>query len=219
VKRLRGVYGPPLAPPVADAYRLLLWEQVAYLTADSRRLEAFQLLEHTVGTSPESILGATDGALQAVTRHGGAIAYVRRAERLRQVAARVMEVWNGALDGAMKLPFAAARRELAIYPSIGEAGAERILLLSGAHPVFGLESNALRVLVRLGYGKEHRQWGAMYRAAQAAAGRELPRTVPARRAAYLLLRRHGQELCTRTSPTCLQCPLRPDCPTGAGRSA
>jgi endonuclease-3 len=204
---------------VRDAYQLLLWEQVAYLADDAKRNEAYRLLGESIGTKPMEILGATDSALRAVTRRGGAIAVAQRADRLRAVARRVWDVWNGSLRSAVRLPFPKARRELARYPSIGEPGAERILLLSGAYAVLGLDSNALRVLLRLGYGREFPQWAKTYKAVQAAAEDELPRTIASRRSAYLLLRHHGQELCRRSAPRCLQCPLRPDCPTGRGRSA
>ena len=219
VRQLRSEYGPPVAPPVRDPYLLLLWEQVAYLADDAKRLEAYRLLETSVGTKPMEILGASDAALRTVTRRGSAIAASQRADRLRVVARRVLEVWGGSLRSAARLPLQEARHELAKYPSIGEPGAERILLLSGAHAVLGLDSNALRVLQRLGYGREYPQWAKTYRAVQAAAGAELPLTVAARRSAYLLLRQHGQALCRRSAPRCLQCPLRPDCPTGRGRSA
>ncbi len=182
-------------------------------------LGGLAMLEERVGTRPEEILSASTGALRAVARRGGSIAVAQRAERLRTVARRVRDVWKGTLRAAVRQPLDQARRELAKYPSVGVPGAERILLLSGAHPVPGLDSNALRVLQRLGYGREYPQWGRTYRSVQEAAERELPRTVPARRLAYLLLRYHGQTLCRRSAPLCEACPLRPDCPTGSAGGA
>jgi endonuclease III len=199
---------------VRDPYLLLLWEQVAYLASDAERLAAYRLLEQRVGTAPTAILGASMAALRAVARRGGAIAVAARAGRLRTVARRVLEVWDGNLRPVLRLPLGAARRELARYPAVGPPGAERILLLCGSHPVLGLDSNALRVLLRLGLGKEHTQWAKTYRVVQLAAERELPATVAARRSAYLLLRLHGQTLCRRSAPRCDECPLQSDCPTG-----
>lgn len=192
---------------------------MAYLAADARRLAAYRFLEDRIGTTPADILGASPTALRAVTRRGGAIAVGQRAQRLRAVAERVLGEWDGDLRPVLRLPFAAARRELTRYPAVGEPGAERILLLCGARPVLALDSNALRVLRRLGYGREYPQWAKTYRAVQAAAQRELPATIAIRRPAYLLLRQHGQTLCRRSAPRCHQCPLQPDCPTGRGRSA
>jgi endonuclease III len=212
--KLRAFHGRPIAPPSRDPYHLLLWEQVAYLATDERRLTAYQELAKQVGLAPTAILAAPRSVLTAIARRGGAIAVNQRVQRLRDVAERVLGVWAGNLKRVLKLPFDAARKELTKYPAIGEPGAERILLLSGAYPVLGLDSNALRVLQRLGYGRTMRSYTATYRSAQAAASAELPETVPARRQAYLLLRHHGQTLCRRTAPRCPACPLEADCPTG-----
>jgi endonuclease III len=219
VRRLRSYYGSPVAPPVRDPYLLLLWEQVGYLADDEKRLAAFGLLQTSIGTRPRDIIDATTPKLQAVTRTGGGVAVAERAERLRTIAKRVLGEWDGDLRAVLALPLHEARRELTRFPSMGEAGAERILLLCGAHPVLALDSNALRVLTRLGYGREYPDWTKTYRAAQAAADAELPRTTVARRNAFLLLRQHGQTLCRRSAPRCLECPLRSDCPTGLKRRA
>lgn len=219
IRRLRSFHGPPMAPPFRDPYRLLLWEQVAYLADDADRLAAFRLLEERVGLSPAAILAAPIAKLRTVARRGGAIAVAQRAERLRAVARRVTKVWGGDLGPAGRLPFPEARRELTKYPAIGPPGAERILLLAGAHPVLGLDSNCLRVLLRLGYGREHPRWARTYEAVQAAAEKELPRTIAARRPAFLLLRHHGQTLCRRSAPRCPECALQADCATGRKRSA
>ena len=215
VRRLRAFHGVPVGPPSRDPYHLLLWEQVAYLADDDERLVAYRLLEQLVGLSPAAILTAPRSVLETVARRGGAVAVRERSERLRAVADRVLNRWSGNLKQALRLPVEEARRELTRYPTIGVPGAERILLLAGAYPVLGLDSNALRVLQRLGYGQALRSWGATYRSVQAAASAELAATVPARRLAYLLLRRHGQTLCRRSVPDCPACPLRPDCPTGS----
>jgi endonuclease III len=174
------------------------------------------LLEARVGLDPSDILHAPLATLRAVTRHGGAIAADERAKRLGATADRVIRKWNGHLEAALELPPAEARRELMKYPGVGGPGAERILLLTGTYPILGLESNSLRVLQRLGYGDVQAPWDEGYRDTQKAVDGELPRTVSARRAAYLLLKLHGRTVCRRTVPHCPECPLAADCPTGAG---
>jgi endonuclease III len=214
LRQLRRYYGPISPPPSRNPYHLLLWEQVGYLATDEKRLLAYQQLEKEVGLEPAAILAAPSSVLTRIVRMGGSIAIAQRVQRLRAVADRVLETWSGNLSRALKLPFEAARKELKKYPAIGEPGAERILVLSGAYPVLGLDSNGLRVLQRLGYGKPMRTYAATYRSVQAAASSQLPKTVPARREAYLLLRHHGQTLCRRSAPRCSACPVQPDCPTG-----
>jgi endonuclease III len=135
---------------------------------------------------------------------------------MRDVATTVRDTWRGSLRSVLRLPYDKARQALKAFPSIGPPGADKILLLTGARPVLALDSNALRVLLRLGYGREHKSYAASYASAQAAAMEALPRSVPALTRAFLLLQRHGKELCRRSSPRCTICPIRGTCPFGRG---
>lgn len=206
----------PLAPK--DPFQLLMWEYVAYLADDRTRASAFAELKATVGLRPRDVAGAPLPVLGAVARLGGSIAVAQRALRMRDVAVTVRDKWRGRLRGVLRLPYAEARRALKAFPSIGPPGADKILLLTGAQPVLALDSNALRVLLRLGYGREHKNYATSYASAQSAAMDELPRTVPSLTTAFLLLQRHGQELCRRSAPRCTSCPVRSGCPFGRGTS-
>lgn len=212
IAKLRAFHLEPEAPPVRGPYHLLLWEQVGYLADQPTRLAAYRALEERVGLAPRQILEASDGSLRAVARRGGGIAVAQRANRLRAVADRVHRVWNDNLRPVLALPLAEAVRELKKYPAIGGPGAERILLLCGSHPVLGLDSNALRVLQRLGYARIDAPWAKAYREAQAEAQKELPQTISALKRASLLLKEHGETVCRRSKPRCHECPLAADCP-------
>jgi endonuclease-3 len=219
VSRLKRFHGEPPEPPTSDPFGLIVWEQVGYLADDERRLEAYRMLEERVGLDPADILHAPLTTLRTITSHGGAIGVDERAKRLGAAADRVVKKWSGNLRTCLDLPMADAKKELTKYPGVGGPGAERILLLSRTHPILGLESNSLRVLQRLGYGAERATWADGYRESQAAADGELPRTIAARRLAYLLLKHHGRTVCRRTLPHCPECPLLDDCPTGAESKA
>jgi endonuclease III len=188
---------------------MILWENVAYLADDDRRQQAFQTLKTRVGTEPAQIVSASDEALLEVTRHG--ILADQFAKKLRKCAQIALEQFDGDLRPVLKLPFPKAKKALQKFPGIGEPGAEKILLLSRIYPVLALESNGLRVLLRLGFGEEKGSYSTTYRLVQ--------RDVEEARdgdgswliQAHLLLRRHGQELCRRSEPVCKGCPLAPDC--------
>jgi endonuclease III len=203
---------------VRDPYRLILWEQVAYLTGDAQRAKAFAELERRVGLAPHEILAAPITTLREIVRVGGSIGVPQRAARLHEVAERTLGEWDGDLDAVLELPFPQARRALTRFPSIGEPGAEKILLLAGAYPVLALESNGLRVLRRLGYGRDLKSYQQTYRLVQGLAEKELRRSVPVRREAFGLLRQHGQTLCKNSAPRCGGCPLVIHCPTGRARA-
>jgi len=109
------------------------------------------------------------------------------------------------------VPLPKARKALQKFPGIGEPGAEKILLFSKTYPVLALESNGLRVLVRLGFGEEKKNYATTYRLVQKAVGEGLDNDYTWLIQAHLLLRRLGQELCRRSEPMCDRCPLAADC--------
>jgi len=199
--------------PPKTALELVLWENVAYLVDDARRAAAFARLERDVGTRPEEILAASDEALYTIAEMGG-MHPQRRVAKLRTIAETVMEEFDGDLDGVLELPTAKAKRALKKFPGIGDPGAEKILLFTKTAPVFAIESNGLRVLLRLGYGKEQKSYAATYRSVRTALEDELPSRCDALISAHRLLRQHGQELCRRSHPRCEACPLRNHCPHG-----
>jgi endonuclease III len=210
IERLRKFYGDPPPPPVTDPFEQVLWENVAYLADDEKRARAFSQLHKTVGTSPKEILKAKPEKLLAVTRGGGIVPELR-AERLRQSAEIVEILLKGKLDAALGESLTKAKKTLRQFPTIGEPGAEKILMFAGKYPVLGLESNGLRVLLRLGFAQEQKSYSASYRAVQQALSGQLPKDCQSLIAAHQLLRKHGQELCKRSQPNCDECPLRESC--------
>jgi endonuclease-3 len=209
-------HGPQKSPAPSDPFQLLLWEYVGYLADDSTRAAAFGKLKTTVGLRPIEVAAAPLPVLSAIARLGGSIAVAIRASRMRDVAATVRDNWRGSLRGVLKLPYAEARRALKSFPSIGPPGADKILLLTGARPILALDSNALRVLLRLGYGREHKSYQTSYASAQTAAMAELPETVTTLQPAFLMLQHHGRTLCRNNHPKCTMCPVRNSCAFGGG---
>lgn len=215
VQALSRHYGDVRSLAPRDPFQAVIWEYVAYLTDDAERAAAFQVLKKKVGARPAALSEASPALLEAICRGGSAIAPKLRAERIRSTAARVREKFGGSLKKVMALSYKDARRILMSFPAIGPPGADKVLLLAGAHRVLALDSNALRVLLRLGYGTEQKSYAATYQSAQAAATPELKRSFAAFEKASVLLRRHGQELCRRTAPFCFRCPLQAVCPSAS----
>jgi len=208
VKALRSHYGPPEPLPTADPFELVLWDNVAYLAPPARRREAFELLRSTIGTSPKAILSATRAALEQVTSKG--ILKSSFAVKLRECAHIALADFGGDLKAVVHRPLDEAKRGLRSFPGIGEPGAEKILLFSGRRALLAPDSNALRVLVRLGLVREGSSYARTYAAARAATA-DLSTGVRAVQEAHLLLQQHGQTLCKRSAPLCAACPLERRC--------
>jgi endonuclease-3 len=208
VQLLRKHQGPPEPPPTTDPFELILWENVAYLAAPARRREAFELLKSSIGVSPKAILSARRQALERVTSRG--ILKATFAAKLRECARIATFDFGGDLGAVMRLPVDRAKRALRSFPGIGEPGAEKILLFAGRQALLAPDSNALRVLVRLGLVREGSSYSRTYAAARTLAGgfSTNPRLM---QEAHQLLQKHGQSVCKRAAPRCTECPLAREC--------
>ena len=119
----------------------------------------------------------------------------------------------------LRKPYAEAKRALKQFPTIGDPGAEKILLFCGLASGLPLESNGLRVLVRLGWGRLQKDYAATYRSVRDDLAPDLPSDPDRLKQAYLLLREHGKTLCKDKSPLCHECPLARDCDYATKRAA
>jgi endonuclease-3 len=211
LEKMERVHGRPGAPPFAGPFEMILWEMVAYLADDTRRLAAFEALRERVGFAPKKILAASKKLLGEITRIGGSIAAEERAERLQTAARLAVTECGGDLAAALKLSPPEAKKLLRKFPMIGEPGAEKILMMSGVLPVLALESNGLRVLLRLGFGEDGKNYAAAYRSVREAVSGELPKDCGILTRAHHLLRQHGQTVCLRNGPVCHACAVSADC--------
>jgi len=209
IDRLAQHYGEPEPPTITEPFAMILWENIAYLANDAKRMEAFNELKVKVGLRPADIRKAKDSVLLRIAGKG--IIPATTVEKLRRSAEIAHDLFNDDLAPILDKPLPQAKKDLRKFPTIGEPSAEKILLFNRRHAILALESNGLRVLVRLGYAAEHKNYATTFKNVQRALAPQLPSNCDALIRAYLLLRQHGQELCKRTSPLCAVCPLRSDC--------
>lgn len=209
IARLQKYYGQPTAP-LRDPFALAIWECCAYLVTDERRATVFRRLRREVGLSPRTIRSRSLASLAAVIADGG-MRPLARAEKLHQAADVAIEMGLTTLRRLVTRAPDQARRVLRKFPGLGEPGVDKILLFCRGARSLAPDSNALRVLIRIGYGRTDATYAGQYRSAGTAAAPELPATYPWLIAAHQLLRRHGQEVCRRSAPLCDHCPLTDGC--------
>jgi len=188
---------------------MILWENVAYLVNDAKRAEAFSELQKKVGLNPRDIRKGKDSVLLGIAAKG--IVPTNTIEKLRRAAEIARDSFADDLAPILDKSTAAAKKDLRKFPAIGEPAAEKILLFNHRYAFLPLESNGLRVLVRLGYAPEHKNYATTYKNMQRVLASQLPPNCDALIRSYQLLRQHGQQLCKRTSPSCGGCPLRANC--------
>jgi endonuclease III len=206
---LERLHGPQKPPPASGPFELVLWENVAYLVSDEKRARAFAELKKRVGLRPRDVLEAPREILHSIAAAG--MKPELRVAALREAAEIAIADLEGRAGAVLSLPEKEAMRILKRFPGIREPGAEKILLFCRARPLFALDSNGLRVLVRLGYGREQKSYSATYRSVREAVAQEILREAGWLMRAHALLRRHGQEICKRSTPLCESCPLQEGC--------
>jgi len=204
VAGLKRQYGEPALPPANGPFELVLWENACYLLPDTRRAAVFEGLRRRVGLSAQSIWNADRTTLRELAGMGG-MHPDTRVQRWLEIANIVLTQFEGDLDRILTLPYAKAKKALQQFPNIGAPGAEKILMFSGMFSGLPLESNGCRVLTRVGFGSEGKNYGVTYRSIQEALKGQLPADGASLVQAHLLLRQHGKETCKTNGPNCGDC--------------
>jgi endonuclease-3 len=219
--RLEKRYGKQNAVGPTSPYEMILFANCGYPATDTSCAKGYEPLKAEVGTKPDQILNSPSSKLAELTKAGGMFPELR-AERLKLIARIANENFGGDLKWALETlikedktlggkRLRRAKGALKEFPVIGEPGADKILLFSGMAPVAAVPSACTGVPQRILFGYEDKNYGKGYRAAQEAIAAEVPEKFEARQRAYLLLKKHGQEICKRTKPKCEICPVSSQC--------
>ena len=207
--RLESFYGPQEPHFPTDPFEFLGWWYSGYPASAAACAKGWEKLNADVGIKPGELLRAKPTKLTAALKPGGMFPELR-AERIKEAAMRIESEFGGDLRTALSGPLPQARKILKTFHSIADPGTDRILLFAGIAPIAAVPSNCVHVLARILNGKEGKNYSADYREGQRFIAAELPDKLGSRTRAYLLLKRHGQELC-KAKPKCPDCPLRTKC--------
>lgn len=214
--RLESHYGPQRPCWPTDPYQFIVWWHCGYPASDNACAKGWKALNESVGITADALLDAPHAKLTTALKSSGMVPELR-AMRLKEIAARVHDEFGGDLRAALAGDVERAMKQLKKFPNIAGPGAERILLFAGIAPLPAVPSNCPHVLVRIQHGRERENYNLTYREAQQGIEEGTPTTLSARQRAYLLLKRHGQELCKRTTPKCELCPVSHACALYSGK--
>jgi endonuclease III len=213
ISRLERYYGKPTRLRTTDPFEMVLWECCAYLVDDERRRKVYDRLISATGGDPARIAAMKPAALAQVIKEDGGMRPMMRAEKLQRAADLVLDAGRKALTALSRADPTRARVILKKFPGIGDPGADKILMVQGSLKTLAPDSNAARVLCRLGFGDPGPRYDRMYRSVITATTPELPRDPAWWVKGHRLLRQHGQVLCKTSAPRCGECPLAPRCPS------
>ncbi len=213
VAKLAARYGDVALPEPRDPFEAIVWENAGYLVDDARRADVFRRLRETIGLTPPALLAAGPKRVEDALV-GGGMEPARRAAKLLRSAELVLEAADGDLLGTLRsLDERKARALLKRFPGIADPGADKLMLLAGLSEAPALDSNGLRVLVRLGAIEDKKSYQTTYKLGVTYLRDNGIASTGASLRAFALLRHHGRELCKRSVPLCAPCPLRSGCPS------
>ena len=210
LNRLEKLYGPQGPSFPVDPYEFLVWWYCGYPASDTACGQGWESLARAVGITPSKLLKTSPTKLAEAIKPGGMLPELR-AQHLQELAFRVENEFGGDLRAALFGPVPKARKLLKSFHGIADPGADRILLFAGISPIATVPSNCAGVLLRILKKGAGKNYSATYREEQQIISSESPETFDALTRAYLLLKRHGQQLCKRSNPRCPDCPLRTNC--------
>ena len=193
----------------SDPFAFVLYENAGYLVDDERRAALFERLIALAPTA-EALRDADRTELLAIAREGG-MHPETRVDRWYETARITLDKARGDLRGTLLVLDPAKRRSLlGSYPTIGDPGADKIVLFCAIAPEPSGDSHVLRVLERLqlipviAYPQQYRLARELQRAAYGSDGAALRR-------AYDVLRAHGKDVCRRALPDREHCPIAASC--------
>ena len=213
--RLESFHGSQAPSWPVDPYQFLIWWHCGYPASDQRCTRGWQALKSQIGIEPAQLLAASQAKLTAALKAGGMVPEVR-AQRLEQIAQRVVQEFDGDLNTLFRGRIGAVRTAIKKFPGMAGPGVDRILLFASAVPVAAVPSNCPYVPVRMMLGLEREDYSVTYREAQGLIEDAVAEEFHPRQRAYLLLKAHGQTICKR-KPQCDDCLVSTACAYAAGK--
>src|SRR5450631_3725287 len=98
---LEGHYGPQRPAWPTDPYLFLVWWHCGYPASDASCAKGWESLKSGVGVEPDNLLAANAATLALALKAGGMVPEVR-AMRLKEIADRVQDEFEGDLSSGLK---------------------------------------------------------------------------------------------------------------------
>ncbi len=202
---LRKTYGARQFKPHHDPISELVLTILSQNTSDANSRPAFQALKSTFKRW-ENILDASTEDIAEVIKGGGLgqIKAQRIKESLREIQNRRGELDLNFLE---KLPVSESREWLKALPGVGNKTANCVLLFALGKPALPVDTHIFRVSKRLGLIREKADLD------EAHLKLELMVSPDANYEFHVLMIEHGRKTCLSHRPRCLQCALKPVCPS------
>lgn len=196
-------FGPQRWWPGRSAYETAVGAILTQNTAWTNAARGVAGLRARRLLDPRRLIAVSEAQLGELIRPAGT--YRLKARRVRDFTAWLLARFGGRFHRLRRAPLAALRAELLAVPGLGPETVDAILLYAAGRPVAVADAYTRRVLAR------HRLLpaSASYEETRAFLEAHLPSDPALFNELHALLVAVGKAFC-RTTPSCAECPLRPD---------
>jgi endonuclease III len=192
------------APRREDPFKTLIRTILSQNTSWQNEATAFKRLNEMIGVTPAAILNAKLSEIAEAIKPAGM--YNLRSKTLKQVAAEVIERFDGDLAPIVSKPYIEAREILMTLPGVGEKTADVVLLFNAGKRIIPVDRHIARITKRLELVPENARYDVIRSALEKA-------TTPEHYlAAHIKLIQFGRDICRAQNPKCHICILNNICP-------
>ena len=155
---------------------------------------------------PERMHRAREDRVAELVRPSGY--YHLKAKKLKAFVRFLYDRNGGELSHLFETDLERLREELLAVYGIGPETADSIILYAANRPIFVVDAYTRRIAARLGLARDDASYDELQRLFMA----HLPRETPLYNEYHALLVALGKNVCRKTAPRCIECPLRALCP-------
>ena len=210
--RILSLYPHRWTPNRGDPFKALVRTILSQNTNWRNENKAYRRLEEAIGVTPNTISAASFLDIAEAIRPAGM--YNQRSVIIKEVAEKVLALYDGDLTQVLSKPYPEAREELMKLPGVGKKTADVVLLFNVGKLVLPVDRHIARISKRLGIVSSNADYDTIRLNLEGGTATENYLD------AHIKLIQFGRDVCRALNPKCAACQISDLCShrTEAGRN-
>jgi endonuclease-3 len=201
--RILSLYPRRWTPNRGDPFKALVRTILSQNTNWRNEDKAYRRLEEAICVTPNTISAASLLDIAEAIHPAGM--YNQRSIIIKEVAEKVLTLYDGDLTQVLSKPYPEAREELMKLPGVGKKTADVVLLFNAGKLVLPIDRHIARISKRLGIVPSNADYDTIRLTLEDGTAPETYLD------AHIKLIQFGREVCKALNPKCVACPLSDLC--------
>jgi endonuclease III len=202
--RILSLYPRRWTPNSGDPFKALIRTILSQNTNWQNEDKAYRRLEEAICVTPNTI--STASLLDIAEAIHPAGMYNQRSIIIKEVAEKVLTLYDGDLTQVLSKPYPEAREELMKLPGVGKKTADVVLLFNAGKLVLPVDRHITRISKRLGIVPSNADYDMIRLNLECMTATENFLD------AHIKLIQFGRDVCRAHNPKCIACPINDLCP-------